>query len=118
MDTLTIDYPFEVQRLAPDDGGGYLITFPDLPGCMADGGTVDEAIQNGRDAVVSWIRTAQEFGDPIPQPGSGGEPVRFVQRLPRSLHAKLVARAKADGVSLNTMVVALQAEGVGRHSTN
>lgn len=114
MEALTIDYPFDVQRLAPDDGGGYLITFPDLPGCMADGETVEEAIQNGRDAVISWIATAREFGDPVPPPGSGGEPVRFVQRLPRSLHARLVARAKAEGVSLNTMVVTLLAEGVGR----
>lgn len=114
MEAMTIDYPFNVQRLAPDDGGGYLVTFPDLPGCMADGETVEEAIQNGRDAVMSWIATAREFGDPVPQPGSGGEPVRFVQRLPRSLHARLVARAKAEGVSLNTMVVTLLAEGVGR----
>jgi len=43
-----------------------------------------------------------------------GEPVRLVQRLPRSLHTKPVARAKADGVSLNTMVVALLAESIGQ----
>ena len=112
MNTTVPDYPFEVRPL-PADEGGYLITYPDLPGCMSDGDTVEEAIANGRDAVLSWIRTAEEFGDPIPVSGSSGEPVRFVQRLPRSLHAKLIARAKADGVSLNTMVVALLAEGVG-----
>ena len=109
------DYPCEVHPLPVDEGGGYLITYPDLPGCMADGDTAEEALANGRDAAVSWIRTAQEFGDPIPEPNSGGKPVRFVQRLPRSLHTKLVARAKADGVSLNTMVVTLLAEGVGQH---
>lgn len=33
------DYPIEVRPLAEEDGGGFLATFPDLPGCMADGET-------------------------------------------------------------------------------
>jgi antitoxin HicB len=39
---------------------------------------------------------------------------KFVQRLPKSLHAKLVKRAKQEGVSLNTLVLAFITEGVGR----
>ena len=105
------DYPFEVRPLSAGDG--FLITFPDLPGCMADGKAVEEAIINGRDAVKSWILTAQEFGDFIPAPGSGGEPGRFVQRLPKSLHIKLAARARQEGVSLNTLVLSFIAEGLG-----
>lgn len=116
MDAMIPDYPFEIRPLPAIDGGGYLISFPDLPGCTADGDTIEEALVNGRDALLSWIRTAQEFGDLVPTPGSGGEPMRFVQKLPRSLHTKLVARARADGVSLNTTVVALLAEGIGRKS--
>lgn len=106
------EYPCEIRPLA--DGAGFLITFSDLPGCMADGSTVDEAIANGRDAVKSWILTAREFGDPVPAPDSGGEPGTFVQHLPKSLHTKLAARAKQDGVSLNTLVLSLIAEGLGR----
>ena len=37
------DYHFEIRPLSQEEGGGYLITFPDLPGCMSDGDTPDEA---------------------------------------------------------------------------
>ena len=40
--------------------------------------------------------------------------VKLVQRLPRSLHAELVARARSEGTSLNTLITMLLAEGVGR----
>ena len=45
MNTTVPDYPFEVRPL-PADEGGYLITYPDLPGCMSDGDTVEEAIND------------------------------------------------------------------------
>jgi len=81
-----IDYPFEVRPLSKQEGGGYLISFPDLPGCISDGETPEEAIKNGLDAAKSWLKTAKEFKDPMPQPGelcSG----KFMTRVPRSLHA-------------------------------
>src|SRR4030042_3075706 len=40
---------------------------------------------------------------------------KWVQRVPKSLHAKLAAKAEKEGVSLNTLVVSLIAEGLGRH---
>ena len=107
------DYPFTVRPLAEEEGGGYLIEFPDLPGCISDGETVDEAITNGRDAKQEWLAAAKELGRPIPEPGeqmSG----KWVQRVPRSVHARLVERAEREGVSLNTLVVSLIAEGLGR----
>jgi antitoxin HicB len=112
MDENFPEYPCEIRPLS--EGGGFLITYPDLPGCMSDGATFEEAVANGRDAVKSWILTAREFGDPVPPPGSGGEPGKFVQRLPKSLHTKLAARAKQEGVSLNSLVLAFIAEGLGR----
>ncbi len=63
-------YPFLMSILPPEEGGGYLIEFPDLPGCMSDGETIEETIENGKDAVFCWLETAKEFGDEIPQPGS------------------------------------------------
>jgi len=61
------DYPFQVRPLT-EEGGGYLIEFPDLPGCLSDGETIEEAIANGADALRSWIGTARAAGDPIPPP--------------------------------------------------
>ena len=56
---------------------------------------------------------------PVPKPGGGdATPVRFVQRLPRSLHAALKEVASRDGVSMNTMATVLIAEGVGKRKAN
>ncbi len=119
---VTPPFPFEayghiIAPLSPGDGGGYMITFPDLPGCITDGETMEEVLINGRDAFNSWIAAQVDMGRVIPAPthyDEEGKPVKFVQRLPRSLHASLQARAKAEGVSLNTLVLALISEGLGR----
>ena len=109
-----LKYPFEIRPLSEEEGGGYLISFPDLPGCVSDGETIEDAIINGIDAISSWIETAKEFNDPIPEPGSSQASGRFVQRLPKSLHARLVARAKQEGVSMNALVTAIIAESLGK----
>src|SRR6266702_6179400 len=107
------DYRFTIRPLTDDEGGGYLIEFPDLPGCMSDGGTIEEAIVNGEDAKRCWIAAMKEAGRPIPPPSV--EPVetysgKWQLRAPKSLHRKLAERAKREGVSLNSLVVALLAE--------
>ncbi len=112
MKTHRIDYPFEICPLSKDEGGGYAITFPDLPGCRSDGATPEEAIENGRDALESWLAVAREFGDDPPKAFSSVSG-RFVQRVPRSLHAQLIAQAKAEGVSLNTLIVSIVSKGLG-----
>ena len=64
------EYPFNISILSDEDGGGYLIEFPDLPGCISDGDTVDEAIENGKDALFCWIEAAKDYGYEIPLPYS------------------------------------------------
>jgi len=111
-----IDYPFEIRPLSKEEGGGYSITFPDLPGCYSDGATPEEAITNGRDALESWLAVVREFGDKLPKPFSNVSG-RFVQRVPRSLHAQLITQAKIEGVSLNTLVVSIVSQGLGQRQT-
>lgn len=118
-------HPFEsythiLSPLQKKEGGGFLITFPDLPGCISDGDSIDEAIENGRDAFSSWISACVDAGEPIPAPQFQPEPTekmsgKFVARVPKSIHATLAARAKSEGVSLNTIVVTLLAQGLGHH---
>ncbi len=60
-------YRVHISILPAEEGGGYLIEFPDLPGCISDGDTIDEAITNGKDAICCWIETAKLHGDEIPQ---------------------------------------------------
>ncbi len=108
------NYPFEVKPLSTDGGGGYVIRFPDLPGCMGVGHTVEEAIAKGRDAFQAWMESALEDGAQIPGPNGAAEPVKFVQRLPKSLHAQLLRAAASEGTSINTFVTLLVAEGLSR----
>ena len=68
-----LEYPFNISILSAEEGGGYLIEFPDLPGCISDGETIEEAIANGKDAILCWIETAKQYGDEVPQPGSSGQ---------------------------------------------
>ena len=46
---------FEIRPLTDEEGGGYLVEFPDYPGCMADGETPEEALVEGRDALASYL---------------------------------------------------------------
>jgi antitoxin HicB len=48
---VSLRYPVIVSPLSDEDGGGFLATVPDLPGCMSDGETPAEAIENVRDAI-------------------------------------------------------------------
>ena len=114
-----IQYPFAVRPLSEAEGGGFLVEFLDLPGCIADGSTIEEAILESEDALRAWILTAEEDGIEIPQPHSAHQySGQFRARIPKSMHAELAHRAHMDGVSLNSMTIALLAEGLARHSTN
>ena len=62
------DYPVLIEPLPAEDGGGYLATVPDLPGCMSDGETRELAARNVGDAIAAWIEEAQALGRAIPTP--------------------------------------------------
>ncbi|WP_051610261.1 hypothetical protein [Terasakiella pusilla] len=51
---------FEVSPLSEEDGGGYLISFPEYPGCIADGDTIKQAISEGRDALKAYQSFLEE----------------------------------------------------------
>lgn len=66
---MTIDvrsYRVFVEPLEPNLGGGFVSYAPDLLGCVSDGSTPDEALQNIYDAIACWIDTAIANGEPVP----------------------------------------------------
>ncbi|MBK7062366.1 MAG: type II toxin-antitoxin system HicB family antitoxin [Rubrivivax sp.] len=112
--TKLTDYPFEVRPLSSEEGGGYLISFPDFAECISDGESVDEAIENGRDALKATIAALKTKKLAVPAPNSGGVASgKFVARVPKSVHAQLATRARAEGVSLNALVLTFIAQGLG-----
>lgn len=65
---MKLEYAVRIERLAESDGGGYLAIVPDLPGCMSDGDTPEEALRNVQEAIESWIESAKEWKQNIPKP--------------------------------------------------
>lgn len=51
-----------------EDDQAFLVEVPELPGCMADGSSYEEAIANARQVIEEWIDTAQSLGRSIPKP--------------------------------------------------
>jgi antitoxin HicB len=73
---LILSYPFTIRPLIEEEGGGFMIEYPDLPGCVSDGETLEEALRNGADAVKSYLLSCAKHGDPFPRrvrrAGNGG----------------------------------------------
>lgn len=93
--------------LVPDPSGGYFAEVLELTGCFSQGDTAEEAIKNLEEAMVGWISSALDAGEPIPPPlAAAGYSGRVLLRLPKSLHKAAVRRAELEGVSLNQYLVA------------
>lgn len=51
-----------------DEDNAYIVSVPELPGCMADGKTPEEAVKNTEIVISEWIETAKELKREIPKP--------------------------------------------------
>lgn len=51
-----------------DEDHAYLVTVPELPGCVTHGATYEQAVRQGQDAIESWIDANRAWGRPIPAP--------------------------------------------------
>ena len=94
--------PYRMEIVPDTDEGGFIVSFPELPGCISCGDTVDKAVENANDAKRAWIEAAIEDGITINEPDriedySG----QFVLRIPKSLHKTLSDNSKREGVSMN-----------------
>lgn len=63
-----LTYAVSIAPLSDEDGGGFVARVPDLPGCMSDGDTPQDALDNAYDAIICWIEAAREIGRPVPAP--------------------------------------------------
>lgn len=61
-------YKYERIIYWSEDGRRFILEVPELPGCMADGTTATEALENAEQVIREWIETAEMLGRDIPQP--------------------------------------------------
>ena len=112
-----LDYPVEVKKIKEDEGGGFFVSVPLLPGCMSDGESLEEAYDNIQEAKEEWLSSMLERGMKIPEPVEQEEySGKFIIRLPKTLHRALVQVSKREGVSLNQYVTNTLAFSLGQKS--
>ena len=119
----TIDYylslPYRMEIVEDKTEGGYVVSFPDLPGCITCGETTETAIANAQDAKQAWLEAAIEDGVTINEPEdlqdySG----QFKLRIPKSLHKALAIRSKEEGISMNQYCLYLLSQNNAAYSKN
>lgn len=100
--------PYRMEIVEDKEEGGFVISYPDLPGCVTCGETVEAAVANAVDAKQAWLAAAIEDGVSIPEPDSlEAYSGQFKLRLPRSLHKTLAEHSKREGISMNQYCVYL-----------
>lgn len=100
--------PYRMEVVADPDEGGYVVSFPELPGCLSCGETVEQALANGDDAKKCWLEAALADGQPIPEPDTlENYSGQFKLRMPKSLHRSLANHARQEGISMNQYCVYL-----------
>jgi predicted RNase H-like HicB family nuclease len=111
---LNLKYPVQVHE---QEESGYFVSVPDLPGCMTQGETLEEAMDNIGEAKELWLEEAYESNIEIPLPDEEREfSGKFVVRLPAALHRQLARQAEEQGTSLNQFVAVVLAQGAVTHA--
>lgn len=102
----TIDYymslAYRMEFIEDKDEGGYVVSFPELKGCISYGDTLEEAYSNALDAKKEWITAVLEDEMEVPEPSSIEDySGQFKLRIPKSLHKSLADHSKREGISMN-----------------
>jgi antitoxin HicB len=107
------------KRLYQDDEGDWIAEVDDLPGCIADGETPDEAIASSREAMRMWMESRMSSGLDIPEPSIADEySGRILLRMPKYIHRMLAIQAQQEGSSLNQFIVSLLSYGCAQIRSN
>ena len=93
---------YRMEIVADPDEGGFVVSFPDLKGCLSTGDTLDSAYANANEAKREWIAAALEDGYEIPEPSDmDAYSGQFKLRIPKSLHKRLAENSRREGISMN-----------------
>lgn len=105
-DYMKLNYRMEVVEDAAK--GRFIVSYPELPGCVAYGRTIESAAANALEAKRAWLEAAMANGTEISEPDSLEDySGQFKLRIPRSLHRSLVEHSKREGISMNQYCVYL-----------
>ena len=105
-DYMAMSYRMEIVEDKEDDG--FVVSYPDLPGCITCGETLISAVENAQDTKKAWLEAALEDGIEIHEPNSLDDySGQFKLRILRSLHRSLAEHSQREGISMNQYCVYL-----------
>jgi len=100
--------PYRMEIVEDKDEGGFVVSYPDLLGCLTCGETIETAVTNAVDAKKAWLEAAIEEGIDIYEPDSLDDySGQFKLRIPKSLHRMLAEHSQREGISMNQYCVYL-----------
>ena len=109
--------PYRMEIVEDREEGGFVVSFPELPGCITCGETLETAVANAQDAKKAWLEAALADGVTIQEPDSlekySGQ---FKLRMPRSRHRALAEHSQQEGISMNQYCVYLLAKNDALHA--
>ena len=105
-DYMKLNYRMEIVEDKDEDG--FVVSYPELPGCITCGETIESAVANALDAKKAWLEAAIDEKIEIQEPDSlENYSGQFKLRMPRSLHRSLAEHSKREGISMNQYCVYL-----------
>lgn len=112
---MNTNYPMRVYSVQYDGSVEWVAEYPDLPGCIGVGDSIEEAISSGKNSLELLLETARDNGVSVPEPSqqySCEYSGKFALRLPKYLHRNLSLLAEEHNISLNQLCVSLLSDGV------
>ena len=114
-----LSLPYKLEIIPDSEEGGFAARFPELPGCITCGETLDDVVKNAEDAKKEWLLTAIEENREIPEPfqvDTNQYSGQFKLRIPKILHKTLAEHAKLEGISMNQYCMYLLSRNDALHS--
>jgi len=97
---MSLNYKIEIVNDKVE--GGYILSIPELKGCVTCSDQLVKGMENLEDAKKQWLIDALESGYEIPEPNTLEDySGQFKLRIPKSLHKELAEKSKQEGISMN-----------------
>ena len=97
-----MDLNYKIEVIEDETEGGYVLSIPELRGCLTCAENLEKGIEMIKDAKRQWLIAAIESGYEIPEPSALEDySGQFKLRIPKTLHKELAEKSKREGISMN-----------------
>jgi len=104
---------YKVEVIEDKEEGGYVLSCPELKGCVTCADTIQHGFEMIEDAKKCWLTACLEDGITIPEPNNINDySGQFKLRIPKSLHKILTERSRQEGISMNQYCLYLLSSGI------